>query len=263
MPGRRLSHWLNQLIKLVLFVALGTLLYRQVLHNADLMHFFNEFRQGFSVKGWILLAAVVMLTFVNWGIETIKWRLLILKLRPITWRKCIKAYSSALPFSLFTPNRVGEFGGRVMAISQNRLPALVSSLVGSFSQIVVNITLGALGMMAFLLIWQAPHLYVMAVFVLLTLTLIVALHIAYYNLEVWSNLLHRVRILQKISHYIDIVKRYSSSDLFRLQALSASRYLVYSLQYVLMLMIFGVHLGLFKTLLIVASIFLYRPHCLP
>jgi hypothetical protein len=255
MPTRKVSHWLNLLIKAVLFVALAALLYRQVLHNADLHHFLNEFREGISRKAWLMLSAVGMLTFVNWGIETIKWRLLILKLRPITWRKCVKGILFGITFSLFTPNRIGEFGGRVMAITQNRMPAFVSSLVGSFSQIVVNFTLGGLGLLAFLVIWQHQHIYVLAVFALLLLIIITVMHLAYYNLEVWSNLLQRIRMLRKISQYIDIVKRYSAKDLFRLQSLSAFRYLVYSTQYVLMLMIFGVKLNMIKTLVVVASIF--------
>jgi len=253
-PGK-LSRWLNLLIKALLFAALGLLLYRQVLHNDNLRHVIDRFQTGLERSQWTLLSGVIILTFVNWGIEVVKWRLLILKLRPITWRKCIKGILFGITFSLFTPNRLGEFGGRVMAITQNRIPALVSSLVGSLSQIVTNVTLGGIGLMIFLFLFQHPHFYLFSVIMLLFLSLVVILHLAYYNLEVWSNAMHHIKMLKKIYQHIDIVQQYSWKDLFRLQAYSSIRYLVYCMQYVIMLNIFGVDLPTAKALIIVTTIF--------
>ena len=78
-----------------------------------------------------------------------KWKLLIDKLHPISWLDAIEGILFGVTFSLFTPSRIGEFGGRVFALNTDRKEAIVSTILGSIAQIVVNLSFGALGLLVY------------------------------------------------------------------------------------------------------------------
>ncbi|HMW13871.1 MAG TPA: lysylphosphatidylglycerol synthase domain-containing protein, partial [Chitinophagales bacterium] len=100
---------LNVLIKLLVFGGLLIVLYKQLFGNEKIeiayAHFLLNFKGNF-----VVLSTVVLLMILNWTIESIKWKLLIDKLHPISWLDAIEGILFGVTFSLFTPSRVGEFG---------------------------------------------------------------------------------------------------------------------------------------------------------
>jgi len=68
---------------------------------------------------WYLLY-VLFLMPVNWGIEIVKWRYMILKIERITFYKSLKAVLVGITFSSFTPNRVGDYFGRALMFGKFR-----------------------------------------------------------------------------------------------------------------------------------------------
>ena len=58
---------------------------------------------------------------LNWSIEAIKWRLLIKKMQPITFIEALKGVLSGVAVGTFTPNRIGEFGGRILYLKEHLL----------------------------------------------------------------------------------------------------------------------------------------------
>ncbi|MBK7298693.1 MAG: flippase-like domain-containing protein [Flavobacteriales bacterium] len=90
-----------------------------------------------GIAPWVLLVMLVCMA-VNWSLESHKWRWL---LRPVerigSWRSLV-ATIAGTSVGLVTPNRTGEFLGRVLflkpenrvkAVSPQRLEALRNSLL--------------------------------------------------------------------------------------------------------------------------------------
>src|SRR5262245_18389218 len=57
----------------------------------------------------IILVAVVLLMFVNWSLEAVKWQRMLGRLEPIGFLRSLEAVFTGLTVSFFTPNRVGEY----------------------------------------------------------------------------------------------------------------------------------------------------------
>ncbi|MBE9468956.1 MAG: hypothetical protein IMY72_11655, partial [Bacteroidetes bacterium] len=54
---------------------------------------------------------------------------------------------SGVTVSIFTPNRVGEFGGRIFVLKRkNRVSAIFATIVGSFSQLIITIVVGLISL---------------------------------------------------------------------------------------------------------------------
>ena len=93
------------------------------------------------------LVAVLVLMLVNWTIETFKWKLAVQKIQQVGFFTAFKAVLSGVSFSVTTPNRVGEYLGRVLYMNEgNRLKAISLTITGSISQLIVTLVMGLAGL---------------------------------------------------------------------------------------------------------------------
>lgn len=245
---------LNTIIKLLIFIGLLIVLYKQILQNENLLKVVSHFKNTFNGE-YGLLILVFLLMILNWTFETIKWKYLINKWHELSWLEAIEGILFGITFSMFTPNRVGEFGGRVWALKTDRITAIVSTLIGSYAQIVVNVCLGAAGFLCYTFYTGKNDIYLNGVFLFFFLLILVTTHLTYFNLDVVSTKFSKIKALQKIRNYIDVINKYTLSDLLKLEFLSLSRYFIYCLQFMLLLQFFGVQVPIGLGFILISAIF--------
>jgi hypothetical protein len=254
-PLKQVSRLLNPLIKIIIFIGLGIVLYKQVFTNERVEDAFSTLFA--EVEGrFPLLMIVVMLMFVNWGIETLKWKLLVSRLDEIGFWRAFQGVLFGVAFSLFTPNRLGEYAGRILVLKHNRIAAIVSSLIGSYSQIVFNMIIGGLAFILYLMMFKGVQsvtyiISMMGIFATVTAFLI----ISYFNIDIVSVLFNRYSLFRKIAHYVDVVKTYNAKDLKIILAFSAMRYATYCLQFHLLLKYLKTGLHISDALVLLPSTF--------
>ena len=99
-------------------------------------------------KFWL----VIIFVFVNWGIEARKWQLLLKAVQPISFITAFKSVLCGVTLSLNTPNRIGEYGGRILFVKEgNRIKAVTLSIAGGMSQLIITMLMGCFGL-AYLLV---------------------------------------------------------------------------------------------------------------
>src|SRR5690606_5376414 len=102
-------------------------------------------------KGGIALALVLILMLFNWGLEARKWQLLVRSLEQISFLRAFSAILSGVSLSINTPNRIGEYGGRMLYLSnQNKLKSIAAAVVGSLSQLIITIIFGLTGLIYYI-----------------------------------------------------------------------------------------------------------------
>jgi hypothetical protein len=246
--------YLNPFIKLIIFTGLGYALYKQVFTNADVKSALNALEDNLiHGRGWFIL--VLILTVLNWTVETIKWRFLVNKLDQITFKRAFAGILFGISFSLFTPNRLGEYGGRVLVLKHHRIAAIVSTLVGSFSQIVTNMSIG--GFFCIIYLWKYLQINTYLVFSIGLLYILLAtfLWVSYFNVEIVSVLFKKYSIFKKLAPYVDIVKKYSAKDLRSLLIYSFWRYGIYCMQFFLLLKVFRTGVKFMDGLVLIPNVF--------
>ena len=78
----------------------------------------------------VLLALVLVLMLLNWGLEATKWKFLLRKIEIITFTKAMKSIFAGACVSIFTPNRLGEFGGRIFYLKpSNRVYGVMITFI--------------------------------------------------------------------------------------------------------------------------------------
>lgn len=209
----------------------------------------------FNTRQWIFLCITILLMPLNWLLEAFKWRMLINPLEKILFKQSVKSVLAGITMSVFTPNRVGEFGGRIFFLKNaDRLKALISSLMGSIAQLLVTLFFGSLAMcFYFFTVKQSFHNYLMqsiSVFFVLSVLLALIVYLSPRIITLWLS------GIKKWSDYTGVVSLYSSQKLFLILQLSVARYIVFSLQFFLLLKLFSVNIMVVDTFMMIALTFL-------
>lgn len=178
----------------------------------------------------------VFLLCMNWGLEIIKWHALIGTYLSTRWSTSIKGVLSGLTIGVFTPNRIGEFIGRVLAIGPaKRVAATLLSVVNGLAQSVATISFGlfALAFLFDAIIGEELGGVGMVVLrLVLLLTWILALTI-YFNLPLFANKISSWKLTVKWAEQLQLLGQISSAQLNRLYLLSLLRFMTFVGQYFL------------------------------
>ena len=187
---------------------------------------------------------------INWGIESFKWQLLIKHVQHFSFGRAFKSVLSGCSVTMLTPNRIGEYGGRILYVAEeNRIKAISLSLVGSISQLLVTMVMGCLGL---LYLRYLSHNISNALTVLpefwgdvliyLSIGITCILLLFYLRLGWLVRTMERLPSLQKAVNHIRVLDEFDNKHLVQILFLSFIRYLVFVLQYVLMLQIMQIEI---------------------
>ena len=125
-------------------------IYRQVFSKENIDGIWALFLVNMSTANLIWLVIAIALMPINWAFETMKFRTLIERFEKQNFWRSYQAILAGVTFSILTPNRIGEYGGRVLLVKpENNWKAVIATLVGSFSQLLVLLTMGLISLIFF------------------------------------------------------------------------------------------------------------------
>jgi uncharacterized membrane protein YbhN (UPF0104 family) len=254
----------NYLIRLLIIAATYGVLYSQVFYKRNLDEIYYTFLDFFSSalfrRGLILLLAMML---VNWMLESLKWQILIARIEKVSLWKSFRAVLSGISVSIFLPNRTGEFLGRVFILEKaNRVEGALITIIGSISQLLITISIGLFGFIAFFFQYlkkdTALHDYLGAGIILLIPIIVFLLLLLYFNMGSVTPIL--VRMLRgrwkKYTGYAEVFARYNARDLFRVLLLSFLRYIVFSAQFYLLLLLFNLAIPYPEAIILISMVYL-------
>jgi hypothetical protein len=252
----------NYLIKISLVVLFGVVIWWQLFHKNQFSEIWAEFQTHLKNGHLFLLILMIVLMPANWLLETAKWRLLLPEHSNLSFRTCLKAVVGGITLSLLTPNRIGEYGGRMLFVPRNiQWSTVIATLAGSFSQNLINIGFGCIGLFSVFL-WR-DHLgmdslgwWYLALFIGLG-----AMLYMYFRMGLIYHWIQRFKLplfFERGKKYLKLLTTYSRARLSKALAIALLRYLVFSLQFVLILHFFGLEVPFIWTFWGVTIIYLFQ-----
>lgn len=245
---------------LIIVIAFGYI-YKQLFVDHDI-HQFTSSLSGFlcGTSQLLIFTLVIVLMVCNWTVETIKWKFLIKKYENISLLKAYKAVLAGITVSLFTPNHIGEYGGRVFVLApSNRWKGVISTIIGSISQLIITLVMGLIGFTIMLLISGTENIALpqaLSFGLIITLIIVMILVIIlFFNISLLESLLKKIIKKQKALDEISIIHTYNSRELFKVLLLSLSRYILFAFQYYLLLRFFSLDIPLIDGLIFISSIY--------
>lgn len=250
----------NYILGIILFVVLCWNLFIQIKSQPDINIQWQNIKESWkSYSIWI----VFLLMFLNYGIEAKKWKILISHLQKISFKTAIKSVFAGCSITMLTPNRIGEYGGRILFIApEHRLAAISVTVLGSLSQLMVTLFAGTAG----LIIIKYSNFYsgnfqhlpwlIENVLLIVSLLACVISTLLYFHLSWVVKKISNYRIFNKVLKYLIVLNDFSGQQLIRIVLLSFVRYLVFILQYIIMLYLMNVQIDMFLCFWILSIFFL-------
>jgi uncharacterized membrane protein YbhN (UPF0104 family) len=254
---------LNYTFGIGLFAWFSYSIYYQLRYKSDLQGSIRQLKESIVVH-WPAILIVLAMMLINWGIEARKWQILVSPLEKMSFRKAFYAVLSGVSFSVNTPNRIGEYGGRILYLrNTNRIRAITVTIVGSFGQFITTLLFGIGGLIYYMLHFEpvsavkilTPYFWEKAVLcsVLILTAIVITL---YFRLHVIVGLFSRIKWLRRLRKYVLIIHEFSNLILLKILLLSIVRYLVFSAQYLILLKTMGVEITWWQGFMIIFLIYL-------
>lgn len=255
---------LNFLLQIAIILLSYGFIYKEVFQKMDVVELITALQEKLSDSTFLFYTITAfLLMFINLGIEARKWRFLIGKFEELSFLKSFKAVFSGVTVSVFTPNRIGEYFGRVFILKHlHPLKGVLITFIGSVGQLMATILIGSLCSLFFL-----PKIIDVFIFsnqmlfwgiVITTLIILTFLVLLYLNFSVLSVLTRRLfpGSLEKINKYVLVFESYNGAELANVLLLSILRYLVFTIQFILLLLAFGITMPLAHYITVIPVIFL-------
>ncbi|MHA4843721.1 lysylphosphatidylglycerol synthase domain-containing protein [Flavitalea antarctica] len=247
----------------VVFCILAVSIYHQVQNQPSWQQSFEQILASLRSDGLVKMCLVVMLMFFNWGIEARKWQLSLRSLSHISFVRSFKAVFTGTTMAFFTPNRIGEYFGRILYIPEGRrLQAISLTIVCSMAQLLITIVAGVGGLIFLkehirdqlpdpgsVLFWLQLVLYV-------SIACGIMLTVFYFRLEWLVRGLERISFIEKYVRYVKVLDEFNTTMLARILLLSFLRYIVFVMQYYLLFDVFEVNVNWWECLWVISVMFI-------
>lgn len=212
------------------------------------------YKEGFNEGRlrWFLLA--LLLVPINWGAEVFKWKKVIKKVYPITLFFSTKAVLLGVVFSMYTPNRVGEYGGRVVLLKSKRWDAFFATMIGSISQIAAN-TFWSGCLSLFFIYIVLPQFDYKNYYIPIVILSIVSTLLLYLFINHIGRLNFNLPFFKTINKGIEVFKLFNFRDKSSLYFISSTRFFVYVLQYYCLLLFFDIQIPFIYSIVSIGCLF--------
>ncbi|AFD08238.1 lysylphosphatidylglycerol synthase domain-containing protein [Solitalea canadensis] len=226
-------------VKVLILLLTFWFVYSKITHPeslAKLKAFANTPLNGRAISYFILVG---YLAYLNLLLETLKWHYLVKKVENISWKRTIESLLAGLTLAAFTPSRIGEFGGRVLYLApENRIRGVLAMGVGSFSQMMVTNVMGAIGLVFFIGIFVPVSKVVLGAIAAAAILFSAGMILLLINIRWFYVILDSFSFLHKFKKNFRILLRYSKKELLTVFGMSFLRYIVFSMQYYLLVNLF-------------------------
>lgn len=250
-----LKKYLSIIIKIVIVFFSFYFIYHQLVENKSFEELDISVLIDTVKKNKVYLVGVILMMFLNWLVEALKWRYMISKIENISIMTAYRAIFTGITVSTFTPNRIGEYGGRVFCLEKgDRIKAVFITVLCSMSQLLVTILYGSISL--FILF---DEILIDKTFLSVSLLILLNLFLlfSYFNISHIVNFLGKFKLIKSFKKYLEVLVMYNYKDLIIAFIYSNTRYFIFSLQFIILLHVFGINISFMDAILSVMLIFFF------
>lgn len=218
-------------LKLLLFIGVLYFFVQQISRIE-----FSKF-QTIRLEQPLYFVMVLFLLPINWGLELLKWqKVLLVNEIKFSIKTLTQSLLSGVATGIITPNRIGNFIGRMIFFKGKiRVQLVLGTLYSNFAQFLVTLFFGSIGF----LFLSDLLIKVYGISIVNTSIFVSMLAILFYFAVPFVPL-KSFKVLNRKQNILIQFQKQSMQLLFPLLTISGIRFLVFSAQFLLMLMAFGI-----------------------
>jgi hypothetical protein len=239
---------------------------RQLQKQPDWKNSLNQMLHAAIGKNQWKFYSMFGLMCVNWALESLKWQIAMKPVQSIGFIRSFKAVLAGTCIASFTPNRVGDYLGRMLFVAPgNKILSVTPTILSSMSQMLITGIAGSVGIYLYSLLpfHMQTHFINPAFFrlaMVITMVAAAGLGLIYLRFDPLVNWLKTslkrglyyfrfnpaIKMINnwmiKNRNRFSIPLNFSLPRLATILGISAVRYVVFILQYFLLFSLFGIAL---------------------
>jgi uncharacterized membrane protein YbhN (UPF0104 family) len=225
--------------------------YQKISAQKDIEGYFLQLKEAFGQPDTMfLLIFVLILMFFNWLTEALKWKL-------ISLFRSLEAVCSGLTISIFTPNRIGEYAGRVFHLGKaNKIQATLITVIENISQLLATLLIGSIASIYYFSVYAELSFSLSFLFIAILLSVSFISLLGFFNIRFLENALMRIKFLRKWQSTFHVLSEYTTAELFRVFSLAVLRYFIFVLQFYLLIRIYGGGIAFVPAVIMIAMTYL-------
>ncbi len=239
------------LIKLAIVFGAGYFIYQRVFHSSSISFetFVNQIKVYLFKTNWIMPLLIGM-TLINWFFEILKWKLLVNTIKKIAFFEAARQSLSSHTLSLFTPFKLGEYGGKALYFQKHQRNRIwLLNLGGNPIQLFMTLFFGIIGLAYFINTFEVnihPHKLRRIVYALVMIIVLIFGGVKVTNRNQKGNYYKRL---------LSFLKKQSNRSLGVLISVSLLRYLIFSHQFYFLVLIFGIEIPYTTAMMLIFTMY--------
>ncbi len=209
-----------------------------------------------SVQNTFFFVGVFLMSFLNWGFEAKKWQILVSKVETISFNDAYKSVLMGLSLGFISQADLGDLAGKMVLIkNENRKKSTGAVLLGGGLQTYISLLFGTLSLSYFMRnVFTYESTFYQIILFLCFLGILIGIVLLYFrkNIDVFFN---KVPFFSFAKPFFIVLKSYSNWEIFEVFALSFFRYLIFSVQFLIILLLFQIPLSIPELLMIIFFVF--------
>ena len=199
------------------------------------------------------------MSFLNWGFEAKKWQILINQVEVISFKDAFKSVLIGLSFGFISQADLGDLAGKMVLIkNENRKKSTGAVLLGGGIQTYISIIFGTFGLAYFMInVFSSISTFEYVIFYFCFIGIFFGIILLYYRKNI-DSLFDNFSFLASAKPFLIILKSYSNLEILYVFFLSISRYLIFSLQFLIILFIFQIELSILVLMMIIFLVFFVK-----
>lgn len=263
LTNKNIKIFLNAVLGPAVFIWITYSIYKQITRQPDLPVAILYIKEAlFGPYAWKLYLVIVLM-ITNWMIEARKWQVLMAPLQQMTLGKSFKSILAGVTLGVNTPNRIGEYGGRMLYMQEEaRLKSISISALGNMSQLIVTMVLGCIGLfihqevVSYAFINYDSSFNWLDFFNWMVIGVTIATIVFYFYAVKVIAVVSSIPYINKWFNKINGLEKVNVTVLLRVLALSAIRYIVFVYQYILLLQLMHVEVNITDAFWLITVLYL-------
>lgn len=243
--------------KFLLGILLIWLFYHQL--QAGNLRSLNDLHRNDTFYVFLGLAIVFMP--LNWILEAIKWKFMLPESISISWQSGLIQVFKGISLGIITPGRLGDYGGRLIHLEKSyHIQAIAATFAGSIAQNIIQFLSGAVCIYLFmdqLKLWNVDFFFTWTILTTLVFSVLGVLFFYPKRIMEWISRLEWLKKSDWVQK-MQLSVHFSSGKLFLLLGLAFLRYLIYTGQYILIMLAFDMEMNLSHMILAVGVIYFFQ-----
>jgi hypothetical protein len=254
--SRRNQRILSIFFKIAIVSLAFIVIFRRLNNNEDLRNFNDLIKTLPSERIYIIVAILILLMFLNWFIEALKWKFLVKNIERISLWLAVESVFCGLTWAIFTPNRIGEYGGRVFFLSpRKRIFGIIAMGIGGVGQLVITNVLGALALLWFIGKFVPLNFWLHYAIAFLIIIFCSFFLLFFFNIRSMIKILLSISFLKRFHRFFVIMINYPKGVLLKVFLYSLSRFIVFTSQYCLLIHLLVPEIQLFQMTMMIFILF--------